>query len=304
MSKFKVTITETLSKDFEVEADTPEQAEEIVGERYSRAKDDEYILTAEDFKGTDFDTKLIPSPMKFRIYQVNTDRDKNRIAFMEYDSLERFQGTKNIDSSVYDKVFDGEDDLLTLNDIFYKFNAEHPEGYTGRSLSVSDIVEIVSSDIIESGFYFCDTVGFKQVDFEPSKVPEKKPETMKVVLLEPNKYARTAEIGTKLEDMQRIVGGCIEAAYYFDEEVCIICNDEGKINGMPPNRGVYDKDKKLIDIIAGTAFICDCSGENFGSLNDKQLKKYTEQFRNPEHFFRINGEIKGAKFKPEKDRER
>ena len=243
--------------------------------------------------------------MKFCIYQVNTDRDKNRIAFISYDSLERFQGTKEINCSVYDKVYEGEADLHSLEDIFQKFNFNHPEDYTGRSLSVSDIVEIVSSDDVKPGFYFCDTFGFKEVEFDPSQTSEaQKPETITVVLLEPGKCARAAEIKTGLRNLQQVVGGDIEAAYYFDEAVCVVCNDEGKINGMPLNRSVYDEDKNVIDIIAGTAFICDCSGENFGSLNEEQLKRYQNQFKYPENFFRINGEIKGIPFKPEKNIER
>lgn len=305
MSKYNVTIKETLSKTVEVEADSPEQAREIVEERYYRAKDDSYILGAEDLTDFNIETELKPTPMKLRIYQVNTDRDKDRIAFMDYDNLERFQGTKNINSSVYDKTFDGELNLSSLEDVYREFNFSHPEDYEGRSLSVSDIVEIISSDNVKPGFYFCDTVGFKTVDFDPSKTSAlSKPKTIKVVLLEPDKFARTAEIGTKLADLQKVVGGDIEAAYYFDEEVCLVCNEEGKINGMPLNRSVYDKNKNLIDIIAGPAFICDCSGENFGSLNEEQLKRYTKQFRNPERFIRLNGEIKGIPFKPEKDRDR
>ena len=40
---------------------------------------------------------------------------------------------------------------------------------------------------------------------------------IKVVLLEPGKLARTAEIGTSLEDLQKIVDGLIEAYYPFEE---------------------------------------------------------------------------------------
>ncbi len=133
---------------------------------------------------------------------------------------------------------------------------------------------------------------------------EKRDDKIKVVLLEPGKLARVTEIGTELEDLQAVVDGMIEAAYYFPEPVCLVCNDEGKINGMPLNRGVRDREGKLIDIIAGPAFICDCSGENFGSLNDNQLKKYAEEFKYPEHFFKVNDEIQGVKYNPNRSRER
>ena len=49
---------------------------------------------------------------------------------------------------------------------------------------------------------------------------------IKVVLLEPGKLARTAEIGTSIEDLQNAVDGLIEPFYPFEEQVCIVCNDE------------------------------------------------------------------------------
>ena len=47
------------------------------------------------------------------------------------------------------------------------------------------------------------------------------------------------EIEDSLEAMQKIVGGDIEEYMPFEDEVAIICNDESKLNGMPPNRAVY-----------------------------------------------------------------
>ena len=127
---------------------------------------------------------------------------------------------------------------------------------------------------------------------------EKEPERIKVVLLEPGKVAKEAEIDASLEGMQSIVGGLIEPGYYFEEPVCIIVNEEGKMLGLDLNRGVYDDKKELIDIIAGTAFICGCSGENFESLSDEQIKKYLKQFKYPEKFFKVNDQIKGIQFNP------
>ena len=147
----------------------------------------------------------------------------------------------------------------------------------------------------ENGEYVLLSDDFTNVDFE---VAEKSPKKIKVVLLEPGKIARAAEIGTSLKDLQKIVGGNIEAAYFFDEPVCVVCNDEGKIQGLPINRGIYDKNKKLIDVIVGTAFICDCSGEEFGSLSDEQIKKYTKELMYPEKFYFNGNEIVGKKFNP------
>ena len=129
--------------------------------------------------------------------------------------------------------------------------------------------------------------------------------TIQVVYCEPGKLARIREIGTELEDLQQAVGGgLIEPFYPFEEEVCIVCNDEGKFNGMRPCRAVYGEDGKMMDIIFGPFFICDCSGEEFASLSDEQLERYANQFRYPENYLRINGELQAIKYDPTKDRDK
>lgn len=127
---------------------------------------------------------------------------------------------------------------------------------------------------------------------------------IKVVLLEPDKLARTAEIGTSLEDLQKIVDGLIEAYYPFEEQVCIVCNEESKINGMQPNRSVKNEDGVMVDFICGPAFICDCRGESFDSLSNEQLARYTKMFRYPEHLAKLNGQLIGIPFNPQREHER
>lgn len=153
------------------------------------------------------------------------------------------------------------------------------------------------------GEYILDADNFTEVNFEAE---EKQSEKLKVVIIEPNKVARVAEIGTELEDLQKVIGGLIEPAYYLDDpNCCLVVNDKGKINGMPLNRAIYDKDGQMIDIIAGTAFICDCSTERFKSLSDEQIEKYTKQFKLPEKFYRVGDEIKAVPYQPKpKNQER
>ena len=62
--------------------------------------------------------------------------------------------------------------------------------------------------------------------------------------------------------------------------------------------------KNYLLLFAGTFFICDCNGESFGSLSEEQLKKYTEMFKQPERFLRINGEILAVPYTPKKNQER
>ena len=178
--------------------------------------------------------------MNIRIYQINTKRDPNRICFMDYEHLEQFQGSKEIDSKIYDKIYEADVDCKTLEDVYQLFNLSHPADYHGRSLSVSDIVEVCSSENVTPGFYFCDSFGFQEVQFDPSKTQEAvRGDRIKVLLVQPDKYPKLIEIGNDLESMQKVVQGDIEEYMPFDDDVAIICNDEGKFNGMRPNRAVY-----------------------------------------------------------------
>lgn len=125
---------------------------------------------------------------------------------------------------------------------------------------------------------------------------------IRVVLCEPGKVARTAYIGHTLEDMQRTVGGYLEHFGCFDDNsVCIVCDEEGKMKCALPNRAVYDESNRIIDIICGPFFICDCSGDDYASLPDDKLELYTEMFRYPEHFIKIDGELFAIPYDDEKD---
>ena len=128
---------------------------------------------------------------------------------------------------------------------------------------------------------------------------------MKVVMLEPGKLARTVELGEDLEAMQNAVGGTIQAIYPFEDEVALVCNDDGKCFGLPANRALY-MDGEMVDIICGSAFICatPSDSDSFQSLSDEQIKRYMEQFKYPEHFFRTADGIKAVPYPPEKNQER
>ncbi|MDD4474942.1 MAG: DUF3846 domain-containing protein [Eubacteriales bacterium] len=245
--------------------------------------------------------------MNIRIYQINHERDTNRVKFESFENLSKYQNSPDVNPDIYDEVFQGEVDCRTLDDIYHKFNCDHPNNFKSHSLSVSDIIEIIESDkvvsqngnqpSVESGFYFCDSVGFKKLDFVPPQH-----EKIRVVLVSPGKLAEIADINATLEGMQAVVGGLIEAVYPYEEQVAVVCNEEGKIEGLPLNRAIYNNDKEMVEIIAGNFFICDCSGENFGGLSDEQLKRYSEKFKNPERFYKIDGEIKAAPYDPNKNK--
>ena len=179
---------------------------------------------------------------EFSIYQINVDRDTANVCFIGMESLEKIKGTKEVNAAAYDRVYDGKMDCISLENIYQKFNVDHPADYKGRSLSVSDVVEIRESDTVNPGFYFVDSIGFKSISFDKSlcKEPTQAHETrISVLLVEPNKYPKMIEIDDTLEAMQEVVGGDIEEYMPFEDEVAIICNEEGKLIGLPPNRAIY-----------------------------------------------------------------
>ena len=66
------------------------------------------------------------------------------MAFLNLERLERYQGTAEIDSAIYDEVFSGTVGCTDLEDVYRMFNVDRPKGYTGRSLSVSDVVQVTA----------------------------------------------------------------------------------------------------------------------------------------------------------------
>jgi len=102
--------------------------------------------------------------MKIRIYQIDPEKDKNQVLFLGLKtlSLKNYQ----VDRKIYDVVFENEVNANDLEDVYTIFNINHPEGYIGRSLSKSDVVEVIEgNEETLIGFYFCDIIGFKKIDF-------------------------------------------------------------------------------------------------------------------------------------------
>lgn len=116
---------------------------------------------------------------------------------------------------------------------------------------------------------------------------------MTVLLIEPGTQPRCIELERSLEAMQATVGGYIQAIYPFDEPVALICNEEGKLLGLPLNRALINDDGEVFDIIAGTFFICSApmDTEQFESLTPEQLTRYESRFRFPECFLLESGKL-------------
>ena len=123
---------------------------------------------------------------------------------------------------------------------------------------------------------------------------------IEVLLVEPGKYPKVIEISDDLETMQSVVGGYIEEYMPFDDDVAIVCNESGKINGEELNRAIYGDNGHLLDIIAGKFFICyaPIESERFLSMPDDLLKKYEKLFKYPERITVSENKIEVKPYKP------
>ena len=114
---------------------------------------------------------------------------------------------------------------------------------------------------------------------------------MQVIMCKPGKRACITTIENTLASLQRLVGGYIEAVYPFDDPVAIICNEEGKLNGLELNRALRDESGKVYDIIAGPFLVVGLGEEDFTSLSKDYQEKYFKLFEHPELFLRVDNDI-------------
>lgn len=119
---------------------------------------------------------------------------------------------------------------------------------------------------------------------------------MTVLVIKPNEHPVVKRISNELESLQHEVDGYIECIYPFDDMVALICNEEGKNQGRQLNRGLYDEDGKLYDIVAGTFLIVGLGEEDLCSLTEEQIEKFRDMFYNPEIFLSIEGKLVGLKY--------
>ena len=216
------------------------------------------------------------------------------------------------------------DEFFRQNDPQYA--AEHPEAHAAKeeiyeSLMAGRISALdeklaalgqTQEDYLPSEIEkFKDATGYEEfLDFDPAEVkaalddPEKShademlsaaeraaSEKMTVLVVEPMKEPYVKEIGPDLHSLQAEVGGDIGATYPYSDPVALVCNDEGKLIGLDLNRGLRDENGEIYDIVAGTFLVVGLGEEDFASLSPELIQKYTEQFKTPERFMQINGNI-------------
>jgi len=101
---------------------------------------------------------------------------------------------------------------------------------------------------------------------------------MNVLVVEPGFLPYEQEING-LSDMEKIVGGPIEAIYPFQENVAVVTNANGANNKLEFNRSILERS---YGGVFGTFFVCGLGEETFASLTPEQVTTYRERFKKTE----------------------
>ena len=123
-----------------------------------------------------------------------------------------------------------------------KFDMEITETFQ-RTVTVEAASREEAERMVDRGWsdgdYVLTDEDYVGVDFKTvgeQELSEKK--MLDVLLVRPNEHPQNVSIGAELKDLQEAVGGSIDAVYPFADPVAIICNDEGKLMGLPLNRAL------------------------------------------------------------------
>lgn len=106
--------------------------------------------------------------MQVRVYQIDPDRDKNRVMYERLDNLAMYQGSSAVDATLYDRVLRADVDCDDLEQLYAMLNTTGHPLHHGGSMKVSDVV------VTDDGALYCDRMGFTEIEFDESnaQIPE------------------------------------------------------------------------------------------------------------------------------------
>lgn len=110
---------------------------------------------------------------RINIYQVDSRIDTYNMLFMNLPWTLKHCGGR-VPSEVYVNIYTEEsNEEPNLQQLFMRLNFEiRPLDYHGRSMSVSDVVEVISDS--ETKAYYCKCEGFEEIEFDSSHCAEQK----------------------------------------------------------------------------------------------------------------------------------
>lgn len=119
--------------------------------------------------------------------------------------------------------------------------------------------------------------------------------TIRILVMEPEKAPEVRSIPNTLECAQEVVGGFIQTVSYDSryrstfknaedaKSIVVVCNEEGKLQQLPMNR-VLLYGNTILDVYQGTIFICGVAHGEFVSLTDEQVRGLEHVYHEPDQF--------------------
>jgi hypothetical protein len=171
-----------------------------------------------------------------------------------------------------------------------------------NQMQLDGFLQINEGDFMTDPYETVTLDQFLAGDYELTPSPETE---IRVVIVEPLKPPREAVIRNTLEAMQSTVEGYIEATYPFADDVVLLLNEEGKMNGLTPNRAMWDeRSHQVQDIIVGTFIIVgkDERNSSFASLTPEQVKTYIRKFKTIEMYVPMKNQTPNDRINAETER--
>lgn len=92
---------------------------------------------------------------------------------------------------------------------------------------------------------------------------------IKVVVKNVNENGKVVEVDNELQTFQNIVNGYIET-YPLNDEILIICNEEGKLMELETNFAIQVSDDYVEHIVGNVVFVS-VEGSEFAGLSDESI---------------------------------
>lgn len=185
--------------------------------------------------------------MEITIYQIDFDRDEHDVAFMGLRRLMRLQGSSQVDSAIYNKVYSGNVDCRDLEDVYLVFNERRPPDFEHRSLSVGDVVEVVNHDgcpeLVGRIRFYNSATAYEEMSYLDEKQ-----------FLEEIQEAKFVGRCIEVDDLRGKHIPCIETGFYFCDDFGfskIEFESEKALDVRIPEQINPERKKNLDDIIKG-----------------------------------------------------
>ena len=283
-----------------VKLPTTEEEMQKVFERIGIGKQDEFGQPYEEWFITDYECPIYGVQKMLGEYE-SLDKLNYLAALIDELSLSDQEKLVAIMEAGCDEVSDIDDLInLTFNldcyDIMPGINDESDLGYyyahEAGIYSEKDLGPL--ANYIDYERYGRDIAMDEQGRFTDEgyvRVASERDSTIAVLVVEPGKEPYVKEIDSGLESLQHEVGGYIEAIYPYEDPVALVCNEEGKLEGLPLNRALRDEDGDIYDVVAGTFLVVGLTDDSFGSLTVEQMQKFSDHFKVPEQLAKLGDKI-------------